>query len=70
MVSTGNIIGKASEFFHKKESEPNSEVSKASLTLLAAANMKKTLQSNINRVDLLTDTKIGEIKSLMTELAE
>ncbi len=29
--------------------------------------MKKALQSNINRVDLLTDSKIGDIKKLMTE---
>ena len=32
--------------------------------------MKKSLQSNINRVDLLTDSKIGEVKGLMKELAD
>ena len=32
--------------------------------------MKKNLQQNINRIDLLTDGKIGDIKGLMKDLAE
>ena len=28
------------------------------------------MQNNINRVDLLTDAKIGDIKGLMKEMAE
>ena len=32
--------------------------------------MKKTLDKNINRMDLLTDGKIFDIKALMRELAE
>ena len=37
---------------------------------LAAAKMKKTLENNINRVDLLTDGKIHDMKALMKDLAE
>ena len=32
--------------------------------------MKKTLNNSINRIDLLTDSKIGEVKHLLKELAE
>ena len=32
--------------------------------------MKKALQGSINRVDLLTDSKIKDIKGLMRGLAE
>ena len=32
--------------------------------------MKKTLQTNINRIDLLTDARIGEIKGLMKSMAD
>lgn len=39
------------------------------MSLEAAANMKKNLTQNINRIDLLTDAKIGDVKSLLTELA-
>jgi len=39
------------------------------LSLAAAAKMKQNLTHNINRVDLLTDAKIGDIKGLLTELA-
>lgn len=31
--------------------------------------MKKNLENTINRIDLLTDSKIGEIKNLMRDLA-
>ena len=37
---------------------------------LAAAKMKKTLENNINRVDLLTDGKIHDMKALMKDLAD
>ena len=32
--------------------------------------MKKKLQQNINRIDLLTDSKIGDIKGLLKDVAE
>lgn len=32
--------------------------------------MKKTLENNINRIDLLTDGKIHDMKGLMKDLAE
>ena len=32
--------------------------------------MKKKLQSNINRIDLLTDSKIGDVKGLLKSLTE
>ena len=41
-----------------------------SLSIVAAANMKKKLQSNINRIDLLTDSKIGDVKGLLKSLTE
>ena len=69
LINTSNIIQNSSTVFQKKESLA-SDKSKMSVSLAAAAAMKKTLQNNINRVDLLTDTKIGDIKNLMKELAE
>ena len=35
-----------------------------------AGNLKKTLQTNVNRIDLLTDAKIGDIKSLMKTMTD
>ena len=35
-----------------------------------ANETQKKIKSNINRVDLLTDAKIGDIKGLMKEMAE
>ena len=35
-----------------------------------ASNVKKTLQTNINRIDLLTDAKIGDIKGLMKTMTD
>lgn len=32
--------------------------------------MKKSLQHNINRIDLLTDSKIGEVKGILKQLAD
>ena len=74
LVTTSNIIGKASEFFvGKKDSVPSDanshDSSKINCSLLAASNMKKALMNNINRVDLLTDSKIHEVKQLLKELA-
>ena len=43
---------------------------KKQLSLVAASKLKVTLEQNINRVDLLTDTKIADVKVLMKELAE
>ena len=40
------------------------------VSLKEAAEMKKALQGSINRVDLLTDSKITDIKGLMRGLAE
>ena len=40
------------------------------VSLKEAAEMKKALQGSINRVDLLTDSKIKDIKGLMRGLAE
>ena len=74
MVSTGNVLAKANALFagtdEPKAGPANSDSSKASLSLKQAANMKKALNTSINRIDLLTDSKIGEIKNLMKELAE
>jgi len=39
------------------------------MSIIAAAKMKKNLENTINRIDLLTDSKIGEIKTLMRDLA-
>ena len=73
LASTGDILGKANNLFSgddQKVCPANSDSSKKSLSVAAAANMKKALTSNINRIDLLTDSKIGEVKSLMKELAD
>ena len=40
------------------------------MSAIAAAKMKKTLENNINRVDLLTDGKIHDMKGLMKDLAD
>ena len=41
--------------------------SKVNLSIQQAAKTKASLQNNINRVDLLTDSKIADIKKLMNE---
>ena len=40
------------------------------MSAIAAAKMKKTLENNINRVDLPTDGKIHDMKGLMKDLAD
>jgi len=32
--------------------------------------MKKKLDQNINRIDLLTDSKIGDVKNILRDLAD
>ena len=32
--------------------------------------MKNTLQSNVNRIDLLSDAKIGDVKNLMKTMTD
>lgn len=65
-IDSTNLIGKADKVF----AMPGSDSSKMSLSIVAAANMKKKLQSNINRIDLLTDSKIGDVKGLLKSLTD
>ena len=80
--SHNNLIKNTSRAFMKVD-ETLSEVQKVSrgshqndfdekdgkATLYQVGTVKKNLTDQINRVDLLTDAKIGEIKGLMKQLA-
>ena len=65
--TTKDLSRKNSQAFEHRE--PGNELQK-NLTLEKAVAMKKGLQNNINRIDLLTDSRIGEIKSLLKEHSE
>ena len=69
ITATNRLSGNTDKVFSPPDSVDCSK-SKISLSIEAAARMKKTLQSNINRIDLLTDSKIGDIKGLLTSLSE
>ena len=75
VFGANELVKDASNVFRhpgaNKQSVDSGEVkSQNSLSLVAAANMKKNLQQNINRIDLLTDAKIGDIKIIMKDMTD
>ena len=73
VFNAAELVKNASDVFLKKDppttQPPPSDPSKVTMSIVAAAQMKKNLENTINRIDLLTDSKIGEIKTLMRDLA-
>jgi hypothetical protein len=60
-------------FAHPDALQPGREgenPSSTSVNLKAVSNMKQNLTSMINRVDLLTDTKIGEVKKILKNILD
>lgn len=60
-------------FAHPDALQPGIEgrnPSSTSVNLKAVSNMKTNLTSMINRVDLLTDTKIGEVKKILKNILD
>lgn len=74
VLNTGQVVKNANTVFSQNgnvnvTSElPSSNHSTAQV--VTAAGLRKELSSNIRRIDLLTDSKIGDIKNIMHELAD
>mmetsp|Transcript_14119 Transcript_14119/g.19229 ORF Transcript_14119/g.19229 Transcript_14119/m.19229 type:complete len:98 (+) Transcript_14119:727-1020(+) len=69
-VSTASLLERRDEVFARPMPSSPSDSNKMNLSIEAASNMKMTLQANINRIDLLTDAKIGDIKNLMKTMTD
>lgn len=66
-VSTESLLNRRDVVFALPASDAEKKSQAASEF---ANNVKKTLQTNINRIDLLTDAKIGDIKGLMKTMTD
>lgn len=65
-VNTESLLNHRDQVFAKQMSS----TSKADEGIEFSTKMTKNLMSNVNRIDLLTDTKIGDIKTLMKTMTD
>lgn len=68
-ISTKSLLGHTEKVFAPPSSD-HTDSQKLSASDTAAAAMKKLLSNNINRIDLLTDAKIGDMKGLMKTMTD
>ena len=68
-VSTKSLLNHTDKVFAMPGSD-HTDSQKMNASDSAAAAMKKVLSNNINRIDLLTDAKIGDMKGLMKTMTD
>ena len=68
-VSTQSLLNRTDKVFAPPSSD-HTDSQKMLHSDNAAAAMKKVLGNNINRIDLLTDAKIGDMKGLMKTMTD
>ena len=66
LTTTNQIKTEVNQVFEREKQKSGMSINDPSkVSAAAAAQMKKTLENNINRIDLLTDGKIHDMKALM-----